>query len=240
MWCSSCQQDVPGIASPNGVTAVGCARCGSDLSLQTRDRSAIDVSDSDALSSDVSGVCHVENSETLSPISPDASSPIAWDQFDWDEELQHAECVLQELHALRDTCDRGDTQADMPPPRMQAASTRWRRTRRMRQRRIGWLLTMWGMGSIVPYGLWTMWFVFQNDSLWLLGAVATFLSLVTLLFGSVLVLHAHARQAEAIAGILQFAVHELSDLREAAVGRVPNVVHDPWQDPEHHRDNRAA
>ena len=241
MWCSSCQQDVPGIASPNGVMAVGCARCGAGLTLETRERSSIDLVERDHLSSSSPERCIPEKVASCSA-SADAPPSVEWECFDWDDELQHAECVLQELRALREVDPRpsGDTHTETNSHGWQATSPNGRRHRGMRQRRFGWFLTIWGMGSTAPSGLWTAWFVFQNDALWAFGATATLVSLLILSFGFVLVLHAHARQTEAIAGILQFAVHELSELRATLVGSGPTTPHEASPFPDNHRDRWAA
>ena len=69
----------------------------------------------------------------------------------------------------------------------------------------------------MPCGLWAVWFVAQNDSLWMFATLAAFMSLVVLLFGLILTLHAQTRQVEAIAGILQFFVREIGQLRADGV-----------------------
>ena len=211
MWCSSCQQDVPGIASPNGVTAVGCARCGSALSIEHGPRSTIDFTELG--SSPASSRTDRLSVENLFE-SGTASSRLEWERFEWDEDLQPPDFVLHELSEPQ-TVKCQFPVASEPKTPAQEAPLQWRNPSRKHwsargwtQRRIGWCFIAWGLGSVAPCGLWAMWFVAQNDSLWMLAAMAAFVSLVALLFGLVLTLHAQTRQVEAIAGILQFFVRE--------------------------------
>jgi hypothetical protein len=85
-----------------------------------------------------------------------------------------------------------------------------------------------------------MWFAAQNDSLWMLAAMAAFVSLVVLLFGFILALHAQARQVEAIAGILQFFVREIAELRTDDRDSVEGAQPCMPQYSEDQRQSRAA
>tara|TARA_B100001123_G_scaffold116002_2_gene135150 strand:- start:7211 stop:7468 length:258 start_codon:yes stop_codon:yes gene_type:complete len=85
-----------------------------------------------------------------------------------------------------------------------------------------------------------MWFVAQNDSLWMFATLAAFMSLVVLLFGLVLTLHAQARQVEAIAGILQFFVREIRQLRADGAGVVKDAQPCASQYANDQRQSRAA
>lgn len=243
MWCSSCQQDVPGITSPNGVSAVGCARCGSSLGSEQGRRSEIDFVE---LESAPAYRCTVgRNSEKLSE-SSNASSRLEWERFEWDANLPHPDLVLHELPELQPGKGQFPTASETRTPIGQTAAA-WRNasdkhwsSRGLMQRRVGWCFIAWGLGSGAPCGLWAMWFYAQNDSLWMLAALTAVVSLLVLLFGLILVLHAQARQVEAIAGILQFFVREVAELRPGGMGLIEDAPPCGLQDPEMHHQNRAA
>lgn len=243
MWCSSCQQDVPGIASPNGVTAVGCARCGSSLSSEHGSRSAIDFVELE--SAPTYRRADGRNPENLFE-SGTASSRLEWERFEWDVNLPHPDLVLHELPELQPAkrqfsmASEIKTSTGETPAAWRNASGKHWSSRGLTQRRVGWCCIAWGLGSGAPCGLWAMWFVAQNDSLWMLAALTAVVSLLVLLFGLVLVLHAQARQVEAIAGILQFFVREIAELRTGGMGLFIGAQPRRSQDPEMQHQNHAA
>ena len=72
------------------------------------------------------------------------------------------------------------------------------------------------------------------------ATLAAFMSLVVLLFGLVLTLHAQARQVEAIAGILQFFVREIRQLRADGTGVVKDTQPHASEYANGQRQSRAA
>ena len=238
MWCNSCQQDVPGIASPNGVTAVGCARCGNELSFEPRPRSDIHFTELENLST--RGQVDRLAAEKLFEAGT-ASSRLEWERFDWDEDLQHPDLLLNELPETQ-TVKRQLPLGTQPETLVHSQSPTYKHwtTRGFLQRRIGWCCIAWGLGSAAPSGLWAMWFVSRGDHLWILAVAVAFVSLMVLSFGFVLVLHSQARQVQAIAGILQFFVRQFSELRSDGTGCVERSPYQTSQRSKSEHQNWAA
>ena len=243
MWCSSCQQDVPGIASPSGVTAVGCARCGSALTIEHGSRSTIDFAEPGSATA-----CGPTDCLAVEKVfeSGAASARLEWERCEWDADLPHPDFALHDL-AEPQTVKRYLPITSEPQAPLRETPSQWRSAggesktaRGLNQRRMGWCFVAWGLGSVVPCGSWAMWFVAQNDSLWMFATLAAFMSLVVLLFGLVLTLHAQARQVEAIAGILQFFVREIRQLRADGAGVVKDAQPCASQYANDQRQSRAA
>ena len=243
MWCSSCQQDVPGIASPNGVTAVGCARCGSALTIEHGSRSTIDFTAPGSAT-----VCSPTDRLAVEKLfeSGTASARLEWERCEWDANLAHPDFALHDL-AEPQPVKRYLPIASEPLTPLRETPSQWRSAggehkgaRGLNQRRLGWCFVAWGLGSVVPCGLWAVWFVAQNDSLWMFATLAAFMSLVVLLFGLILTLHAQTRQVEAIAGILQFFVCEIRQLRADGTGVVKDTQPHASEYANGQRQSRAA
>ncbi len=221
MWCRSCQQDVPAVASTDDAV-VRCARCHSDLSVMPTDTTA------DALQAETGQSAdhrHVLESEVqYRSLDP---PPRSWESWELAEDLREADRLVHSL-GIR----RVDAAHEIPlnsaalenDPRAQSTARRRDHaagaTKSERKPRRSSLLT-W---SILSLGLmtfafgamllgWSFWM--GRADLWRLGMPFTLAGQAALVIGLVLQLDGLWRSNQAAAESLDELDVQLDELRRA-------------------------
>ena len=103
MWCSSCQQDVPGVMSLENASKICCARCNSELSsgaavgTPTQDLNLDDLAaDTDELEQSDHQPREVAPQETN---AVDAHPPVELEDWEFEEDLRSVERLMRSLRA---------------------------------------------------------------------------------------------------------------------------------------------
>jgi len=206
MWCSFCEQDVPGVASINeDQEVVCCARCGEPLGGQ--------VAPSDS-----------PNDELLAVDMHSAGMP-SWDDWELDEKLHDVDRLLREVggtttHAARNwppQQERGEggyrPDASGKQSRPVAGTTR-----RKRSSWLAWLVLSLGLMTFVCGAVLLGWSFFVDKSLlWRIGLPLSLVGQAGLLIGLILQLEGLWQNDHEATETLDQLDQQIRELRHAAV-----------------------
>ncbi len=203
MWCSSCQQDVPGVASGDDG-AICCPRCHEALNSST---------DASGVSSEPLAVLKDESTGWFSD-----SPPVDVDDWELDEDLRTAERVVHESGL-----------SGYEPPdenlRLDAAPSSARRPRRQPARRaprryggfVAWTMLSLGLMAFVFGGMLIGWsFYAERDDLWRLGMPFALAGQAVLVIGLVFHLDGLWRSNRTANETLDELDEQLDELRKTA------------------------
>lgn len=222
MWCRSCQQDVPAVASADDAT-VRCARCHADLSLSQKSASVNDSRTSPEEPSE-------HSPPALEPEPLDWSTDLAfrsWESWELADDLRAADRLvhslgIQRVDAAHDVPRYASTQSDRPRPES-AGDPRGHRAPQAsspRKARRGSFLT-WAILSLglmtFAFGAallgWSFWM--GRADLWQLGLPFTLAGQAALVIGLIVQLDHLWRSNQAAAESLDELDEQLGELRRA-------------------------
>lgn len=230
MWCNECQQDVPGVASPDD-SGICCARCSgsisaADTAAASRTMRYIDL-ESDDHGNDVDDVEEytVEDFDLLDDDLDKYSESPPLDEHDWrlDEDLRSAELMVK-LFA-----DQPDDRLSVPigalapaaapsasPPGPRPPSPR--RYGRVARERFGfllWSLVSFGLMAFVFGGVLLGWgYITDRDDLWRLGLPVALAGQAAMVLGVVLQMEGLWQRTRATRHTLGELDHQLYELRQ--------------------------
>ena len=225
MWCDACQQDVPGISSPEDASRVCCARC--------RKPAASDSARSLYGAGPASDAAFSEFATTESAGSRDFGEPVPFDLNDWqfEENLRAAErlCRRVGVTSHSDATQPRWRTVDPPhaaiPPRhkSRATETPGRRSEKIvrPQKRprgksswMAWIALSLGLMTFACGAVLLVWsFVGNRTDLWRIGLPLTLAGQAALVVGLVLQLDVLWQSTRDTTDTLDQLDDQLSDLR---------------------------
>ena len=189
MWCSSCQQDVPGVSSAHDG-AICCPRCQDELIAGYGSSPPDSSMDSAPIPSPV-----VEPTAEMSPDEADLEptgakaagpEPFVWKDWDFEQDLQATDRIAQELGLAPQNTPR---RIDVAPPSVQGPSgdRRFRRSSARPGRMVAGSVLISGMLAFGTGAALLGWSYFVQDSgLWQVGLPASLAGQGLLIVGLVL------------------------------------------------------
>lgn len=201
MWCSTCRQDVPGIAGGSADSSqVRCAKCGGTLASSPR-------------------------------ATRPESAPLRTDDWELDEELREVRRLLRTFEAspLGDAPDYQAAFLDLPfdllpsphvphaPARQAAAAEKLEpRTQKRRSSFFTWTALSLGLMTFMCGGVLLGWsFIGGRAELWTLGLPLTLAGLAALVIGLILQLESLWQSNRDTSATLATLDDQLRDLRHA-------------------------
>jgi len=214
MWCRSCQQDVPAVASADD--GVRCARCHTDFSAPK----SADVDDPTTVKP--------ETDAPLAPGTTDLSADAAfrsWESWEFAEDLRAADRMVNSLgirriDAAHEFRNDAATSNQRSPSKLEEMSSRSTTQRSPRMPRRGSFLT-WAILSLglmsFAFGAvllgWSFWM--GRADLWQLGMPFTLAGQAAMVVGLVLQLDSLWRSNQAATESLNELDDQLGELRRA-------------------------
>ena len=193
MWCSTCQQDVPAIGSPNET--VVCARCQSPLGTGD-DR---------------------KPKQAVEPISErPTSDPPPLENWELDDDLHAARHRIGLLGLDGINSETPDSTAVRPARSGRARKEKRRRHQASRSSLISWCALALGMMTLVFGGVLLGWsFIMDRADLWRLGMPFTLVGQAVLVIGLVFQLDGLWRNNREAGATLDELDSQLAELRRA-------------------------
>ncbi len=193
MWCKHCQQDVPGLASPDAGKLV-CMRCGMALGIDESGGTAVSAVPPQKRGQDARGTRQIRFDE------PPSVEPLAevlpYDGWELDEQLRHIGRVLDGEPHGRPARNREIARLDPPhgvfssrhlPPAGRSSGNRQSESDVSALSALGWVALLLGTTAFFCGGILLGWSMFTGrEDLWTVGLPITLGGQIALLLGLVM------------------------------------------------------
>ncbi len=202
MWCRSCQQDVPGVASTDD-TAVRCARCHEPLAIAANAAPAPTPA--------------AQKSWPVKSPTVENRPPVDWDDWELDDDLNAADRMLHSLGIRRrDGPHGGPSSGSGSTPDQPPAPPRRRAARKTGGAFLSWSILALGLMTFVFGGVLLGWSFFHDRAdLWRLGMPCTLAGQAALVLGLVFQLDNLWRSNRDASQTLDELDEQLDELRRA-------------------------
>ncbi len=243
MWCSSCEQDVPGVASVDGDKRICCARCGESLSSGAALSATLEIDEAEqpetesvapsVEDTDQPSATPILDSESL---PPHHSWPPQWDDWEFEEDLQSVERRLRVLRAQGIMPAREETSQQLyfdephsavPNNHLKLAAEKQRsksppslpraKRRKSRSAFFSWAMISFGLMTFVCGAVLMGWsIVTTRVELWTIGTPLTLGGQAVLIIGLIFQLENLWQSSRETTTTLDELDEQLHDLRQSA------------------------
>ncbi len=216
MWCSQCQQDVPGVVAPDSTSGICCARCGGELPSEP------------ATSADEPQEPRVKTAEDL---LLDSRVPFDLDDWELQDDLEMVQRVAKSLQASGYSGDDKSVERELsydashtspagwhvgqaPPSSRATNKQRPKKRRKRRMSFLSWTILSMGLMTFVCGGILMGWSAFTGrKELWELGLPLGLGGLAGLLIGLLFQLEGLWQSTHDTSSTLDRLDEQLNDLR---------------------------